>query len=303
MPEVQIDFSGLATLIVNALVTGVQTIVTPLPTSFEQWLLTSIQKLLATGGGFNLLTHIPTEWTTGYSAVTDLWRQSLLAELGISTVVIVIQGYRVTHGKVDLWDAVARTGFFIVVGFAMVFWAHLIFSLVNLASDAVGTTEIDVRSKNLPNELVEGAALIVGVLFALLAMVKGAIGVVFLNVLIVSAPFLLPLSALPLFEGLGKWWAEEFTTWTLRPFMVALVLRLGLGITALSLGGLEFLFVIAAFWLAWTMDTRLRKFSMGAWGSVGQLNMFSRGASALAGAFGGPAVAPAAGAATAAGGV
>jgi hypothetical protein len=132
---------------------------------------------------------------------------------------------------------------------------------------------------------------IIGAVFAILAWVKGAVGVLFLAVLLVAGPFILIVSSLPIFSGLGQWWAEEFTTWTLRPFMVALVLRLGLGIGA-SVGGeaIAVLFAIVSFWLAWTMDTRIKKFSVGGWGSLSQLQMLKRGAAAAAPAFG--AVAP-----------
>jgi len=291
--QVNIDFSALANLIVNAIIAGLQTLFAPLPLQFEEWVYHGLQSLLSADGAFNLLTHIPTEWTVDFQPVTDLWRETLKVQIPLAALVIVIQGYRVMHGTIDIWYALTRTGFFMIIGLSMILWAHLIINVVNAASSGIGSAPIDIRSKNLPQEIIQALTLIIGIALTILAMVKGAIGVVFIDVLIVTAPFILPISALPIFEGLGEWWAEEATTWLLRPVMVAIVLRLGLGIASFNLGGFEFLFVIAAFWLAWTMDSRIRRFSVGAWGSVGQLNMLHRGASALAGAVGG-ASAPAA---------
>lgn len=295
--NVNIDFSALAQLIVDAIVSGIQHLVSPLPFSFEEWLIHSIQSILTAQGANNLLTHIPTEWTSQNPDVLRLWRDGLVANLGLAAVVLAIQGYRVMHGQVDLWEAVFRTGFFVIAGQGMALWGDWILHAINAAADGVGASPLDIRRENMPNDLVLGMMLAIALFCSVLAWIKGAVGVVFIDVLIVSAPYLLTLSALPVLNGLGRWWVEEFTTWALRPFMVALVLRLGLGVGLFNSGGAQLLFAIVAFWLAWTMDSRLRRFSVGAWGSISQLALLKRGAAMTAGAFGGGVVAGAAGAA------
>jgi len=295
-----IDFSGLGQAIVDALVVGLQHLLSPLPFAFDKWLIEQLQGILSAQSTNNLLTHIPPEHTSGSGDVLELFRQGIAVEGSLAALVLVIQGYRVVHGHIDLLDAVFRTGFFVLVGEGMIFWADLIFRLVNVLSDGVGSAPLDIRAETLPNDLVLASELVIALIFAAFTWLKGALGVLFLKVLIVSAPYLLTLSALPLFEGLGKWWVEEFTTWTLRAFMVALVLRLGLGLATSFGGPLEFLFAIVAFWLAYTMDTRMRRFSVGAWGSIGQLSLLSRGARLAAGALGSSAAAPATAAASAA---
>jgi hypothetical protein len=283
--DVRIDFTGLGQAIIDALIKGLQQLFSPLPYDFEVWLLHAVQSLLTANGGRNLLTHIPVEWTSQSHPVLDLYRQFLPVQLGVSALVLVIQGYRVSQGKIDIWDAVARTGFLVMVGQAIPFLADKVITLVNLASDAVGNAPLDIRNESLPNDLTIGLTLIVAAVLAVFTWLKGAVGVVFIDVLIVSGPFIISLSGLPLFEGLGKWWAEEFTTWTLRVFMVALVLRLGLGIAIENTGGLQFLFAIVSFWLAYTMDTKIRRFSVGAWGSISNAGLLAKGAKFLAARF------------------
>jgi hypothetical protein len=92
-----------------------------------------------------------------------------------------------------------------------------------------------------------------------------------------------------MFEGLLQWWVKEMTVWTLRPFFVAVVLRMALGLGTGFGGDLQFMLAIVAFWLAWTMDSRIRQFSVGAWGSAAQIGLLSRGARFAASAFGGGA--------------
>jgi hypothetical protein len=198
-------------------------------------------------------------------------------------VVLAIQSIRVMLGRIELYTAIMRTAFFILVGESMLFLSDWILGLTNLAADSVFSTPLSLGAQELPSGLEFGAVLIVAVFFGFLAWIKGAVGVVFLKVLIVSAPYLLTVSALPLLDGLGKWWAEEFTTWALRPFMVALALRLGLGLAAREGGPIGLLFTLVTFWLAYTMDTRIRRFSVGAWGSVGQMQIFAAVARRVAG--------------------
>jgi hypothetical protein len=290
--NVNIDFSALAGLIVNALITGVQKILSPIPGDFERWLLENLQHILAAEGANNVLTHIPTELTTASGDVLDLWRTILPIQLGITAIVIAFQGYRVVQGRADVYDVLVSCGVRMFLGQSVVFWMALIFTAINGMSDVVSRSPLDLRNENLPNDLSVGLMLIVAVAMAALAWIKGVVGVVFLKLLIVCAPVIFSLSALPIFEGLMQWWVKEATVWTLRPFMVALVLRLGLALGTTFGGDIQFLMAIVAFWLAWTMDSRLRQFSVGAWGSVAQLGLLNRGARMMAGAFGGPAAAP-----------
>lgn len=281
---IAIDFSGLANVLTNALVGAMEHLLSPLPIAFEQWLLEGIQSLLFSDLN-NLLIHMPIEATTQAGDVLDLWRKGLLIQATLAAVVLMVGGYRVMHGTADIWEVVGKTVFLMIVGESVILWATLIFDVINFASNDVFATPLDIREENLPNDLTMGITLIIAAILALLAWIKGAVGVVFIKVLLVSAPYLLPLSAIPKLEGLALWWIEEFTTWTLRPFMVALVLRLGLGIAINNTGGLQFLFAIVSFWLAYTMDTRIRRFSVGAWGSIAQAGMFARGARTVAGLF------------------
>jgi hypothetical protein len=294
-----IDFSGLGKVIVDGFVEGITHLLSPLPTDFDKWMIEQLQGILSAQSTHNLLTHVPPELTSGSGDMLELFRQGVAVEFGLAALVLVIQGFRVVSHKVDLFDAIFRVGFFVIVGEGMIIWSDLIFRVINAASDAVGSAPMDIRAETLPNDFVLASELLIALVFAAFAWLKGAVGVLFLKVLIVSAPYLLTLSALPLMDGLGKWWAEEFTTWTLRAFMVALVLRLGLGIAVTFGGPLQFLFAIVAFWLAYTMDTRMRRFSVGAWGSIGQLGLLTRGARLAAGVIGGGAAAPAAAAASA----
>lgn len=275
-----IDFRGLATVLTDALTSSMLNLLSPIPASAEVWLWHAIQSMLQNGGPHNVLTHIPTEDTVSSGDVMELWRQGLLAQAGILTLVVAINGYRVSHGDADIWEVFFRIVFLTILGQAVLIWGLLVFNFVNAMSDVVTATSMDIRAENMPNDLVLGMTLIVAAIFALFAWLKGAVGVVFIKVLLVSAPYLLPLSAIPKLDGLASWWIEEFTTWTLRAFMVALVLRLGLGIAVTNNGGLQFLFASVAFWLAYQMDTRLRRLSVGVWGSLAQANLFARGAQA-----------------------
>ncbi len=295
MPPVQIDFSGLAQLIIDALIKGVTALVSPIPGEFERWLLTNLQHILAAEGASNVLTHIPTELTTSSGDVLDLWRTILPITLGIMAVVICYRGYRVMQGRDDIYDVLVQCGVRMALGVSVIFWMSLVFNVINGMADVVSQSPLDLRDENLPNDLSVGLMLIIAVIMAALAWIKGVVGVVFLKLLLVCAPVMFSLSALPIFEGLMQWWVKEATVWTLRPFMVALVLRLGLALGTTFGGDIQFLMAIVAFWLAWTMDTRIRSFSVGAWGSMAQVGLLSRGARMVAGAMGGPA-----GAATAA---
>lgn len=278
MPPVQIDLSGLADLFINGLVTALQHLFSPIPGNFEEWLWSNIQHVLADQQAFALITHIPTQWTAQNADVLLLWKSGLFIEGPLGGLVLMIGGYYVMSGKMDIWYVVFRFGFLVIAGEAMAFWSLLIINFVNAASDAVGSSPMDIRTEMMPNDLVLGIMLIVLGFFAFLAWIKGAVGVIFIDVLIVSAPYLLTLSAIPLLNGLSKWWVEEFTTWMLRPFLVALVLRLGLGLGLINNGGLQLLFAIIAFWLAYSMDTRIRRFSVGAWGNMATYGAIGRAA-------------------------
>jgi hypothetical protein len=309
MQPVSIDFSGLGNVLVDALVAAIKSLVEPLPQDFERWMLNAIQSIVSAQDGKNLLTQIPLDWTAHDKDVIALFKAAVDVGAGaklplivaIAVLVMVVQGLRVMAGRVEMWEAMGRTAFLVFVGCGMLWLSEQLISAVDALASAVGTVPISVDNADLPTSQEAAFLLIIAAFFAALTWVKGAVGVVFIKVLIVAAPYLIPLSALPLLEGLGTWWAEEFTTWLLRPFMVALVLRLGLGTVAIESGPMGLLFAIVTFWLAYTMDTRIRRLSMGAWGSVGQLNVFARGARYMAGAFGGgPVAAPAAAAASAA---
>jgi len=298
--NVQIDFTSLAELIVNALVAGVQRVLSPLPGTFQEWLWHSIQGILTAQGSMNVLTHIPLEWTAGNADVVLLWKQGLLVQGGLGAIVIAVGGYYVMSGKMDIWYVVFRFGFLVIAGNAMIVGSILILNFVNAAADSVAGSTMDIRSEMMPNDFTLGFMLIIAAVFAGLAWVKGAVGVIFIDVLIVSAPYILTLSAIPLLSGLAKWWVEEFTTWCMRPLMVALVLRLGLGIGLVhTTGGAQFLFAIITFWLAYKMDTYMRRFSVGVWGNASNLGLFSRAAALARSASAATVAAPAAGRAAA----
>ena len=285
--NINIDFSALGSIITNALISGVQALLSPLPTDFVKWLLTQLQRILGMEGAANVLTHVPTELTTASGDVLELWRVILPFQLGLTAIVLAIQGYRVTQGRADIWDVVGRCAILIAFGQGVIFWGAAIFTLINAMSDGVSQSVLDLRNETLPSDFSIALMLIVAVVMAVLAWIKGVVGVVFLKVLLVSAPMLFSLSALPVFEGLVQWWLKEFTVWTLRPFMVALVLRLGLSLGTTFGGPLQFMLAIVAFWMAWTMDVRLRQFSVGAWGSATQFGLLSRGVRLAVGAFAG----------------
>lgn len=289
--SISIDFSALAGLIWQAFLDGTKTVLEPAPGQFEQWLLRSIQQILAAQGGHNLLTHVPVEWTSQNPEVLNLYRQLLPAQLGLMAVVLCIQGFRVTRAQVDLFDAVFGSGFYLILGLTTAIWADKAIVAANALSDFISTSPLDIRAETLPSDLVLGVLLIIATILAAFAWLKGAVGVVFIDVLIVVAPIMLTLSALPIFAGLAKWVAEEFTTWLLRPVMVAIALRLGLGIASVDSGGIQLLFTIVTLWLAYTMDTRIRRFSVGAWGSLANLNLLTRGATLAAGYASGGATA------------
>jgi hypothetical protein len=293
------DLSPFAQAIVGALVAGVQALVSPLPTEFDRWLLTSLQHILALEGASNVLTHVPTELTTSSGDVLDLWRTVLPFQLGLTAIVIVYQGYRVMQGKADVYDVLVQVGVRIALGQSVLFWMALVLTVFNGASDVVSQSPLDLRDENLPNDFSIALMLIVAVAMAALAWLKGVVGVVFMKLLLVCAPAIFSLSALPFLEGLMQWWVKEATVWTLRPFFVALVLRLGLGLGTTFGGDLQFLMAIVAFWLAWTMDSKIRQFSVGAWGSMAQVELLSRAARVAAGALGGGGGATAAAAASA----
>jgi hypothetical protein len=303
---ISIDFSGLADVLVKALVAGITALVEPLPQQVEGWMLEAIQHIIGSEDSKNLLTQVPLEWTAQdkdvrtlfFAAVGPNGRIPLI--VAIALLVGVIQGFRIMSGRVEMWMAIGKTVFMVFMGVGMLWLSEQLIATVDAMSSAVSATPIDLTKTELPTSQEVGFLLIIALFFAALTWIKGAVGVVFIKVLIVAAPYLLPLSALPLFEGLGTWWAEEMTTWLLRPFMVALVLRLGLGTVATENGPIGVLFAVVTFWLAYTMDTRIRRLSVGAWGSVGQMQLFARGAGVLARTLGaGPIAAPAAAAAAA----
>lgn len=250
-----------------------------------RWLIESLQSLIAVQGAGNVLTHTPPEWTSQMPEVLDLWRRAVGYELGLAGVVLAVQAYRVMSGKADLWEVIFRTFFMVIIGVAMAFWADQLIHLMNNITDQIGTSPLDIRTESMPNNLVVALELVIALFFAALAWFKGAVGTLFIAVLITAAPYLITVSAIPILEGLGRWWVEEFTTWMLRPFLVALVLRLGLAIAG-SASPLQFLFAIVAFWMAWKMDTYCRRMSVASWGSISQLHLLQRGANMASDAFG-----------------
>lgn len=293
---IQIDLSGLGQTIVDALVSGVQALFSPLPNQFQNWVLGQILLLLSSPGEFNVLTHVPIQWTTDYTEVQRLFRDSWPVMAGLIGVVGVIQGYRVSKGSLDVYDALFRVFFMAVLGASSLVWMKLVLNTVNAMADWVGTTPLGISDSTLPGgEVVFNVLLILAAIMAVLAWVKGVVGTLFVAVLLVLGPYLLVISTLPIFEGLGKWWAEELTTWCLRGVFVALILRLGLGMASHA-GPMQWLFAAVAFWLAWTVDTKIRRLSVGAWGSIGNLQLMRRGAGMIRGAMTGN---PAAAAATA----
>lgn len=286
---IEIDFSGLGQQIVQHLISGVQQIASPLPMAFVTFVLTSVQGVLSAQGAGNALTHVPLEWSTQNGEVIRLWRAMLPVQAAVAGLVLLVQSFRVMKGRADLFDVIFRTGLMMIVGNTMIWWMSQVISIVNGIADYIGSVPMVITEQSAPADLTLAIMLIIATFFMVLTWIKGAIGAVFVSVLVVVGPFILMLACLPIFEGLAKWWVEELTTWLMRGFMVALVIRLGMGIGVIHGGGFQMLFAIAAFWLAWTMDTRLRKFSVGAWGSIGQLGLMNKGASMLAGAVAGPA--------------
>jgi hypothetical protein len=289
---INIDVGALANAVVGALLTGINNLLSPIPQEFMRWIIEGLQNLLGTAGAGNVLTHIPPEWTSQNPDVLAMFRNGILAEAGLAAIVLTIQGYRVTVGRVDMWEAVFRTGFMVICGMGAALWVDSGINVVNALSDFTGTAHLDIRTESMPNNLIIGIELGFALFFALLAWFKGAVGTLFIAILIASAPYIITLSALPLLEGLGRWWVEELTTWLLRPFLVAVCLRLGLSIAG-SGNPMQFLFAIVAFWAAWKMDTFCRRFSVASWGSLAQMNLFRRGAMMAAGAFTGGATAAA----------
>src|SRR5580765_584189 len=154
--SVNIDFSGLAQLIVDALVKGVQTILSPIPGEFERWLLTNIQRILAAEGANNVLTHIPTELTTSSGDVLDLWRTLLPVQLGITAIVICYRGFLVTKGRDNVYDVLVQCGVRMALGQSVIFWMALVFAVINSMSDTVSQSALDLRDQNLPNDLSVG---------------------------------------------------------------------------------------------------------------------------------------------------
>jgi len=279
--EVNIDWAGIGQAVVNALVEAVKTLMSPLPVQFETWLLQTLQWLLTAQGAHNVLTHIPTEWTVDFGVVRTLQQQGLVAMVALATIVGLIQAYRVMHETLDVYEAIGRTAFWMILAGTSLLWLKLIIVAVNALADSVLNTPIDIRNQSLPSEHGQAILLIIATLFAGLAWIKGAVGTLFVGLLIVIAPYVFIVSVLPMFEGLGKWWAEEMTTWCLRAFFVAVILRISLGLMG-DAGALQYLFALVGFWLAWTIDSKIRRFSVGAWGSVGNLNLIGRGISAVA---------------------
>jgi hypothetical protein len=287
-----LDFSGLATVLVTAIMNGLREVLSPVPHDFEEWLLRAVQQMLAAQGGWNLLTHVPLEWTSENPQVGSLFRQLIAPELGIGAVVLIIGGYRVAMGKEELWYVVFRYGFLVVMGQGMFFFSDLILRCVNGIADVISQARLDIRQESLPNDLVVGLTLIVAIFCAGLAWIKGAVGALWIAALIAIAPILLPLSALPTLDGLSQWWAKEFTKWGLRPIFVALLLRIGLGLSLDNADGLQFLMAAIAFWAAYKADTVLGSFSAGVWGQASNLGLARRAANAVAGvASGGSATA------------
>jgi len=278
--EVNIDWSAIGQAVTDALINGVKTLMSPLPVQFEQWLLSTLQWLLSVQGGHNVLTHVPTEWTVDFGVVRTLQQQGLLAMVTLAMVVGIIQGYRVMHDTLDVYEAIGRTSFMMILAASSLLWLRLIIQAVNALSDSVINTPIEIQNQSLPSEHGQAILLIVATVFAALAWIKGAIGTLFVALLVVICPYFFILSVLPMFDGLLKWWVEEMTTWLLRAFFVAVILRISLGLMA-DAGAMQYLFALVGFWLAWTIDSKIRRFSVGAWGSVGNLNLISRGISAL----------------------
>jgi hypothetical protein len=202
-----------------------------------------------------------------------------------------VGGYMVSAQKIDVWYFLFRFGFLVLAGEAAAVWADKILFATNAVADSIAITPLDIREEMLPNDLVLSIGLVVAAFFWLLAAIKGVLGAVFIGLLLVVAPIVLTLSAIPFspLERLGQWWATEFTKWTLRPAFAAIVLRLALSISITHQGGEQLLFAIVGFWMAYKMDTLMGSFSAGAWGSVGQVNAFSRAAQWAAARAAGPA--------------
>lgn len=295
--QVNLDLGALAQAVVDALLAGLQALVAPLPTTFMQWVLSQLQSLLSGPGGVNVLTHVPVEYTVGYDVVETIYRQSVFVMAGLIGVVGLIQGFRVTKGSIDVYEAIGRTSILSLVGASTLLWMRPIINLTNAVADSLGGTPHELAGQSLPSQMVFGIILILATVFALLAWLKGAVGCLFVALLLCIAAPVFIVSALPLFEGLAKWWLEEMTTWLLRAVFVAVLLRLGLGIASHMNGGMEFLFALVAFWLAWTIDTKIRRLSVGAWGSVGQAQLMNRAIGAVRGAMTGNPVAAGAAAA------
>jgi len=293
---ITIDFGGLAQILVDGFMGAIKALLQPVPLDFANWLRDTQASVLTWFDSINFLTHVPLEWTVNNEDVARLWWVSALWQVGIAGIVLAIQGWRVASGRADLYEVVIRTAFLMILGFGLLVLFRPIFSMVNAMADAFYGTPFSAEGHN---ELVMVALQVVALFFEVLAWIKGMVGTVFICILLVLGPTMLSVSALPWFGGLGQWWAKEMTTWCLRPIFVALAIRLGLGIGSHMPGAIEILFAIVAYWLAWTADTRIRSFSVGAWGSLAQMNLFARGAGMVAGAMS-PAAAPAAAAATAA---
>lgn len=277
--SISIDWGAIGTAVVNALLDGVQKLMSPIPQQLMEWLISSLQGLI---GGMNILTTIPPELTTQSGVVRGLWNQFLAVEAAFIGLAVLVQGFRVIIQKTDGLDAIARVGLKGALGFATVFFCEKIFAVVNSLSAWVGGgVPLDMH-QGTPPLFVNAILMAIALVLALLAWLKALAGIIFLDVLIILIPPILVLSEIPYLAGLLAWWLEEFITWTLRPVLVALAFRLGFGLGFEQLGVIQPLLAIVAFWLAWSMDTRMKRFSVGAIGSLGQASMAAHGGASLA---------------------
>jgi hypothetical protein len=220
------------------------------------------------------------------------------ATVGFSAVIVVVGGYMVMQGVVDFWEFVLRLGFCLILAAGLTWGVQQYFHLINLLVEAVSLSNLDIRPEITPDVIPLVILLLVLVVVSVKALIRGALGIIFLDALLVFGPIFMLLGVLPQTQWGFQWWCNQFFSRSMARVGVALALRLGL---ALGLHRadmhLELFFGIAAFWLAgelagWFASGAGRA---NAWGTLAQLAIVAR----LAGAVGGvvAAVAPRAAAA------
>jgi hypothetical protein len=297
MPPIQINFPPVDwNAVINTIIPVFFTVISKF---IAQGLHDAVVNLL--NSQFNVLTHVPRQWTIDLAPVRTLDNNflTLAARGGVCAMLLAWSGYQVMKGHDDLFDVVFRVGGALILSQASVFWIGWYLDAINAFSDFVTTTDFHLDLGAIPSALELIVMFIVGLWFALKALLKGAAGTVFLAVLCAIAPFALLFLASPMTERWGKWWVGHFAAWSLRAPAVGLVLTLGFAAGSQAADAhMQLLFAIAAFWICDKLPDWLTSshFQASAWAEFARLRMLERGAALAAGAAGAASTAVAGGA-------